>query len=413
MGKSYYQTLPPVLSQQPSGLFSLLSSFSFFYHFRSQSLSALGFIFPSPPILVPLFLIGISDISPCSALYCTAPPRFLTRLAHTHIHPPTLPPSRTIHHLEKLANYATPPVSPQAYRGFDPPSVVKGTVMDSNGRRPRQSSSYAAQQGLLPTQQQTSSYGMPFGKVSGQKKPPSSAATSRSQGSPQSYAYTYGNASQYGGSGIQQAATGVTAAPGYPDLQADQQRASQPYPAAYGQNVLYNVPSQQATSPTTQYNPVQQEYSPRQSAAIGVLSNQFAVPQQQSYYGGPTSAPAATLGTQGMTVTSHPAFGFTTQQGSIPSLSSAYTAAGMTDPNSTTASAGYAQTQTGYDMRTTVEKELGRRSEYEDQLKQVFGYIRESRLAEAGQSIHHLTDVLLNSLEDLGKFAPKSAGPSS
>jgi enamine deaminase RidA (YjgF/YER057c/UK114 family) len=171
----------------------------------------------------------------------------------------------------------------------------------------------------------------------------------------------------------------------------DQQRGQYPY----GQ--MYNVPSQQATSPTSPYDPVQQPY-PRQNAAIEVLTNQFspvAPPYYETGEGGPTSSSATALASS--------QYGYTTQQSPVgrEPLATAYSAAGMTDPHQATSSGGYAQAR--YDAGSSnVPSMEASYEQYQTQLKQAFQHIRDGRLHEAGTVIFSISEYLLNSVEQLG-----------
>lgn len=175
----------------------------------------------------------------------------------------------------------------------------------------------------------------------------------------------------------------------------DQQRGQYPY----GQ--MYSVPSQQAASPTSPYDSVQQPY-PRQNAAIEVLANQFS-PVAPPYYGtsegGPTSSSAA-----GLTSSQYTSLGYTTQQSPVgrEPLATAYSAAGMTDPIQATSSGGYPQAR--YDAGSSNVPTMDASFEqYQTQLKQAFQHIRDGRLNEAGTLIYQCSDYLLNSVEQLGK----------
>jgi hypothetical protein len=348
----------------------------------------------------------------------------------------------------KLANYATPPVSPLGYRAVEPPFSLqlKGRLggMD-NDRRPRQNpSGYASQQGtLLPPQ---NSYPM----VSGSDRfrqapltapaPPTSAPSSGSRPSSQSYGYAYGEGSQFVGSSIQ--SSGVSyGAQGYsPDpqpqqrsapQQQQQQQQQQQY-SPYGQSVMYSVPGAQGSATgSSQYEAVE-PYQQNRDSAIEVLSTGFGVAQPQYYNvageGGPTSAPASAIATQ--TVPSqYPSLGYTAQQAPVgrEPLAPAYSAGGMTDPHQATAQAGYPQQQqqqhhqqhqqqqqpAGYggDQHAPGNEYDDFYNNYQSELKKTFQFVHDGRINEAGAQLHRLSEWLLHWAETLGEFpCPHATG---
>ena len=180
-----------------------------------------------------------------------------------------------------------------------------------------------------------------------------------------------------------------------PDFSQDPQRSAQ-FPS-YTSNLMYNLPQQ--TQQPTAYDPVQQ-YQPRQSAAIEVLSNQFGVPQ----YFSPTesaSAPGAvpqqfatTSFQQQMTYQQPAQAGRATLPSSYPTTMADYTQSAIhglleqPQPDPTT------QEAAGFDAAY---------NEYLEALKRTFQHTREGRMVEAGQSLMQISDWLLGQAGDLGK----------
>ncbi|KAK7706066.1 hypothetical protein SLS57_009847 [Botryosphaeria dothidea] len=212
--------------------------------------------------------------------------------------------------------------------------------------------------------------------------------------------YGYGGeGAQFVGSSIQTGALQYQPEYGQEQQPQQQQRTPQQY-SQYASNMMYNVPAQQQAAPQSPYDSVQQ-YQPRQSAAIEVLSTQFGVPQQ--YYGvpgesGPTSAPAAGMAAQNVP-SQYSSLSYTTQSpvGRDP-LAPAY-AAGMSDPtqggsHGAYAQGNYTQTQGASDWDNTY-------AEYQTQVKRTFECIRDSRLSEGGGCLLRITKWLLGNAEAL------------
>lgn len=268
--------------------------------------------------------------------------------------------------------------------------------MENNDPRQRQNNppGYAGQQGLIqtPTQYPAVSGSDRYRQTPLTAQSPTSAPSSGSRANPQGYGYAYGESTQFVGSAIQPGALP------YPQEYAqDQQRTPQQY-SQYGQNIMYNVPSQQPAAPQSPYESVQ-PYQPRQSAAIEVLSTQFGVPQQ--YYvageGGPTSAPTTAMATQNVP-SQYPPLGYTTQQSPVgrETIAPAYTA-GMNDSNQGSSQGAFPQSnnaQGGSEFDTAY-------SQYQTELKRTFQHVRDGRLSEAGVSLLTISGWLLGNAEAL------------
>ncbi|OCK85078.1 hypothetical protein K432DRAFT_73632 [Lepidopterella palustris CBS 459.81] len=270
--------------------------------------------------------------------------------------------------------------------------------MENNDRRQRQNNppGYAGQQGLIqtPTQYPVTSASDRYRQAPLTAQSPTSAPSTGSRANPQGYGYAYGEGTQFVGSAIQPAGL-----PYPPEYAQEQQRASQQYPQ-YGQNIMYNVPPQQAAAPQSPYEAVQPYQQPRQSAAIEVLSTQFGVPQQ--YYvageGGPTSAPATAMATQNVP-SQYPPLGYTTQQSPVrrETLAPAY-AAGMNDPNQGSSQGAFSQSnyaaQGGSEFDTAY-------NQYQTELKRTFQHVRDGRLSDAGTLLLNISEWLLGNAESL------------
>jgi hypothetical protein len=168
----------------------------------------------------------------------------------------------------------------------------------------------------------------------------------------------------------------------------------------YQQYGMYGIP-QQATPPSP-YESVP-PYQPRQSAAIEVLSNQFGVPQ--GYYaggeGGPTSAPTGSIAGQNVQP-QYSAMSYTSQSPvGRDSLASAY-ASGMTDSAASSGSPAFGQQGTAYASQTAAELDNAYGS-YQNELRRTFESVRDSNLAEAGNSLMRISDWLLGNAEALGR----------
>jgi hypothetical protein len=306
----------------------------------------------------------------------------------------------------KLANYATPPVSPLGYRALEPPFSLqlKSRLggMDNDRRSRQNPSGYASQQGtLLPPQ---ASY--PVVSASDRYRqapltapaPPTSASAppSHSRGSSSGYGYAYGEGAQFGSSiqssyGAQDYSTGQQPSP---------QRAAQQY-SPYGQSVMYGVGGAQGSaSGSSQYEPVEQ-YQQNRDSAIQVLSTGFGVAQAPYYESGPTSAPTSTLASQ--TVPSqYPSLGYTASQAPVgrETLAPAYSTAGMSDHNQATA--GYSQGSFNEQPGAGNEFDVFY-NRYQTELKRTFEHVRDGQLSEAAQQLYMLSDWVLHYAETLGE----------
>ncbi|KAF2431597.1 hypothetical protein EJ08DRAFT_669953 [Tothia fuscella] len=270
--------------------------------------------------------------------------------------------------------------------------------MDSNDRRQRQNnpSGYANQQGLIQTSPQypATSSADRYRQLAVQS--PSSVPTAGRGGNLPGYSYPspYGENAHFNGSAMNAAPLQYQAEYGQ-----DTQRSQQQYPQ-YASNIMYNVPAQQTASPQSPYETVQPYQQPRQSAAIEVLSSQFGVPQP--YYvpgeGGPTSVPSSAIAGQNVP-SQYTSMSYTTQSpvGREP-LASAY-ATGMADPTQNSPQAGYGQPSYSAQSDAALDSAYGL---YQTELRRTFECVRDGRLAEAGNSLIHISDWLLGNAEALG-----------
>lgn len=182
------------------------------------------------------------------------------------------------------------------------------------------------------------------------------------------------------------------------DYSQENQRQAQ-YPQ-YGSNLMYNV-APQGSQPSP-YDAVQQ-YQPRQSAAIEVLSTQFGVPQ---YFvpGEPASAPGPAVHLQHAT-SQFPSLSY--PQSSVAersTLGQGYTSASMADMPQGGApeqldTTDYGQEPANYDDAY---------NQYQNALKQTFENTRNGRVVEAGQSLLEISNWLLGHAADLGERSSPS-----
>ncbi|KAH8637510.1 37s ribosomal protein s9 [Alternaria alternata] len=290
----------------------------------------------------------------------------------------------------KLANYATPPVSPLGYRALEPPFSLQykgGLVGMDNDRRPRHTpSGYASQQGtLLPPQ---ASYPV----VSAPDRfrqppltapaPPTSVPSSGSRASSQGYGYAYGEGAQFGSS-IQASPVAYATQDYAAEQQQQAQRAPQQY-SPYGQNIMYSVPGAQASAQaSSQYEPVEQ-YQQNRDSAIQVLSTGFGVAQSQYYESGPTSAPASAIAAQNVP-SQYPSLGYSAPQAQVgrEALAPAYSAAGMTDPHQAPSQGAYSQGNYSEPQPNSGNEYDDFYRNYQNELKKTFEHekmIRRGRL---------------------------------
>ena len=175
------------------------------------------------------------------------------------------------------------------------------------------------------------------------------------------------------------------------DYPQDPQRQQQ-YPQ-YASQMMYNVPQQ--VQPQSPYDSVQQ-FQPRQSAAVEVLSTNFGVPQ---YYhpGEPTSAPgpgtiaqqyAPSQFQQPIQYQPSSSQGRTTLQPAFP--------AGMADFSQPSAP------DTSEQQNPEASKFDQAYNQYQEALKQTFENTRSSRLVEAGESLLEISEWLLGHAAELG-----------
>lgn len=315
----------------------------------------------------------------------------------------------------KLANYATPPVSPLGYRALEPPFGLQFKDrlggMDHD-RRPRQSpSGYASQQGaLLPPQ---TSYPVVSASDRFRQTPltapaqPTSAPSSGSRASAQGYGYAYGEGSQFVGSSIQPSGVSYGAQDYGAEQQQQSQRAPQQY-SPYGQNIMYSVSGAQASATgSSQYEPVEQ-YQQNRDSAIQVLSTGFSVAQPQYYNvageSGPTSASASAIAPQNVS-SQYPSLGYTAPQAPVgrEPLAPAFSASGMSDPHQATAQASYSQASYGSEQHSSGNEYDDFYNNYQSELKKTFEHVRDGRISEAGAQLYRLSEWLLHWAETLGE----------
>ena len=290
---------------------------------------------------------------------------------------------------EKLDFYATPPLSPSAYRTVREYATKQLMEGDERQRRQSDQSSYASSRDYGPNVR-----GIPRESVSGRFRQSQQIS---SLPSPTSVPRTSaGNSHQglggYGyGTGQQQYTTQLSdnTFQYQPDYAQDTQRQQQL--TSYPQNMMYNL-QQQQVNPQSSFDPVSQ-YNPRQSAAVEVLSTQFGVPQY--YSGEPTSAsgPASVP----YTSTHYQQYQQPTLSGRA-TLPSSYPVA-MTDYTESAGPGVIDQPQSSQDANFTDEYNA-----YSQTLKQTFSDTQSGRLVEAGQSLLDISRFLLGHAIELGRF---------
>ncbi|KAI9700447.1 MAG: hypothetical protein M1836_002462 [Candelina mexicana] len=217
----------------------------------------------------------------------------------------------------------------------------------------------------------------------------SPTSVSGRNGGPQAYGYGFTEGQHFT---AQQMPTNSLPYQQQNDYSQEAQRQPQ-YPQ-YSSNLLYNV-APQGSQPSP-YDSVQQ-YQPRQSAAIEVLSTQFGVPQ---YFvpGEPASAPGPAVHLQHAT-SQFPSLSY--PQSSVAErsvLSQGYTSATMADmPQGGAPEAldttDYGQESANYDDAY---------NQYQNALKQTFENTRNGRIVEAGHSLLEISNWLLGHAAELG-----------
>ena len=304
--------------------------------------------------------------------------------------------------LEKLAHYATPPVTPSAH---SPPDLQKQQVNNHSGhlggmegddaqRRQYEQSGYASTQQYGTQRTSSSNVSDRFGQrqLSAAQSPThvtSTAIRGQSQGIG-NYGYTQGQpfAPQLQGSSLQYQQD-------YPQDQQRQQQPPQQYPQ-YGPNMMYNIP-QQAQPQTYESVP---QFQQRQSAAVEVLPNQFGVPQYFS-----TGEATSMSGPASMT----PQFATTQFQQPMSYQSPAQLERSGLSAQYTPGMAEYGQTDVA-DVLESQDSGAENNSyneayeQYQNALRQTFESTSQGRLVEAGRSLLGLTDWLLGNVVDLGKL---------
>jgi len=302
-------------------------------------------------------------------------------------------------HVDKLASYATPPLSPAAHRSLnlDTPSGRQlsahfgGMEGEDPHRRQYDQSGYPSSRGYGQVPRGGGSdasdrFRQP--QISSLRSPTSGPRTSTAGQSQGITGYGYTQGQQQYAPQLQDAALQYQA-----EFTQDPQRAQQ-Y-TQYSSNLMYNMPQQ--TPQQSPYEPVQQ-FQPRQTAAVEVLSTQFGVPQ---YYptGDPTSAP----GPMAQQYATAPF------QQQITYQQPAHTGRAALPPAYPTGMAEYVQPNVpevleqqepapdagGYDAayRRYVEK-----------LRATFQDVKEGRLVEAGQGLLEISEFLLGQAVELGKL---------
>lgn len=303
----------------------------------------------------------------------------------------------------KLAQFATPPESPAAFRtpgsAFQKlPGLHRG-VMDRNDGRQRQNhSGYANQQG-------TSLGQYPLGHPSDRfRQQPLASNTPLSTPAPagprgaQPYGYDYDADSQFAGNmpqpyGQQQYSSGPPAPQRTPQTQYSQ----------YGSSQMYHVPGPQGDA-SSQYGTVSQ-YQQSQEPAIETMNGGYRNVTQSQYYGagggqeGAATAPAVPIAPQPMPSQ------YQAQQLGYPSHpspgareSSAFSAASMADPRQVNTPQGVFATGTYQDANDSSTKAY---SELAKRTTSIFSLVQAVRLDQAAEEMLQMTDWLASSAERL------------
>ena len=296
-----------------------------------------------------------------------------------------------------LEFYATPPLSPRAYRtsSFDPPlgdqATKRSLGMDEDDHQRRQSdqSSYTSSRDYsqsvrgIPRENVSSRFRQ--SQLSSIPSPSPTSVPQTSAGSTHQGLVGYGYASgqpQYG-TQLQDSSFQYQ-----PDFAQDTQRQQlTPYP----QNMMYNL--QHQVNPQSSYDPVSQ-YNPRQSAAVEVLSTQFGVPQyynsgESTSGSGPASIPQPYTSTQYQHYQQPAPSGRATLTSSYPVSMADY---------SESAGQGVIDQPSSQDASFTDEYNA-----YSQTLRKTFSDTQSGRLVEAGSSLLDISRFLLGHAVELGK----------
>ena len=297
-----------------------------------------------------------------------------------------------------LEFYATPPLSPPAYRTsvFDPPrgeQVTKryiGMDEDDHQRRQSDQSSYTSSRDYgqvvrgIPRENVSSRFRQ--SQLSSIPSPSPTFVPRTSAGSTHHGLVGYGYASgqpQYG-TQLQNSNFNYQ-----PDFAQDTQRQQL---TPYSQNMMFNL--QHQANPQSSYDPVSQ-YNPRQSAAVEVLSTQFGVPQyynsgESTSTSGPASIPQPYTSTQYQHYQQPAPIGRATLTSSYPVT--------MTDYSEAAGQGVIDQPLSSQDASFTDEYNA-----YSQTLKQTFSDTQSGRLVEAGSSLLDISRFLLGHAVELGK----------
>lgn len=305
----------------------------------------------------------------------------------------------------KLAYYASPPLSPKhwaeldLHRSWD--SLMDGDQRMKQNERSMSRSGNAARRapgratdGFDPAIQ-------PRGDQTGMSQPPEQV--------PMSYDYGYTGSSFHGGSlqssdlqNYQPQEYVRAQRPQASAIQHQRRRAQPQDPAAfppYDPTMLYGFTQQ---GPTQGHFEVVPQYQTRQSAAIDVLSNQFAVPQ---YFAPEESAGS---GVAGLSPYLNAQLQPYNQPGpmarpntaqSFPAPISDFTAIGSGSMNRLDQPQTESQQQQS--DQPSLEEAIGR---YQRILRRTFDQMRAGRLVEAGGSLIEISEWLVTNARDLGKM---------
>ena len=294
---------------------------------------------------------------------------------------------------EKLAYYVTPPLSPTASRApnlvihLDKPSQTG--MEGGDPRRQYEQANYQPARGYgasIPSSGITERYGQP--QAQAQQLPTPNARASAGSHASGLYPYTQGQ-QQYA---PQMQDTSLQYQSDFPQ---DTQR-QQHFPS-YSSSMMYNISAQvHQPQQSPSFESVQQ-YQPRQSAAIEVLSNQFGVPQ---YYnaGEPTSASTQIPHTYSTTqYQQQPPF----QQNLSGHRSSESTySAGVGDYQQPLTMSNVPDQPESAQEGSAMEETF---KYYTNLLKETYQCTNEGKLVEAGSKLLDLSKWLLGNVAALGR----------